>query len=171
MKKSLLSIAFDDLMAGMIVLDRGWLDEMERSGMRRAAGEVRHHVCAAIASLVHEPPVSRAGPPPQMTPEDRERIRASAARESHRELPNLRPEAAVYAHEAYVAVLAFGQLLLRANNAELCDPVALETCHESVVAMLDALSPFIRAADDGVRRVLLEEEPVELVAERIGRAG
>ena len=51
-----LSNAFDDLQRELLHLDRGWTCDRERASLRHAAGDIRHHVCAALAWLDDLPP-------------------------------------------------------------------------------------------------------------------
>jgi len=120
------------------------------------AGAVRHHACLALSFL------GCARVP-------RARLRV-AARERERDSAPLMPGArrnvidgatSTSVHEAYLAVLAFGQLLRGAAEDGLADVVAIETCRETVNGMLDALSPFIDLADNGLRRALLDDVPLE----------
>ena len=131
-----LSIAFDDLQHELVRLDASWTGEHERAGLRFAASDIRHHVCVALVCLEHVPP--------EVARYDR-----------------LDVEGRILAHEAYLAVLALGQLLLRAIVDALADGVAIARAQCAVDRMLDTLSPFVSRADDALRRVLLEDVSIE----------
>ena len=131
-----LSHAFDDLLDELVRLDRSWVCERERAGLRFAASDIRHHVCVALVCLDDLP--------------------AEIAR-----YDRLDTEGRILAHEAYLAVLALGQLLLRAIVDKLADAAAIARAQCAVDHMLDALSPFVSRADDALRRVLLEDVSIE----------
>lgn len=131
-----LSNAFDDLQHELVRLDRGWTCDRERSSLRHTAGDLRHHVCAALACLDDLPP--------------------ETAR-----YDRLAGEARILAHEAFLSVLALGQLLLRAIADRLADEVAIARAQCAVEHLLDGLAPFVCRADDALRRVLLEDMSIE----------
>jgi len=131
-----LSNAFDDLQRELLHLDRGWTCDRERASLRHAAGDIRHHVCAALAWLDDLPP---------------ETARYDL----------LDGEARVLAHEAFLSVLALGQLLLRAIEDRLANEVAIARVQCAVDRMLDVVAPFVSRADDALRRVLLEDVSIE----------
>jgi hypothetical protein len=131
-----LSTTFDQLQRELLALDRAWHCERERASLRHAASDIRHHVCAALAWLDDLPP-------------------ADARYDA------LEPEPRVLAHEAFLSVLALGQLLVRAVEDRLAPEHAIEGAHFAVDQTLDMLSPFVSSADDALRRVLLEDVPVE----------
>jgi hypothetical protein len=137
-----ISHAFDDLQCEIVRLDVGWTCEHERASLRHTASDIRHHVCAALAWLDHlAPEVAR--------------------------YDRLDGEARILAHEAYLAVLALGQLLLRAITDKLADEVAIARTQCAVEYMLEVLGPFVSRADDALRRVLLEDVPIEAAVDAI----
>lgn len=81
------------------------------------------------------------------------------------------------AHIAFVSVVAIGQRLrpdgVDSPTAMLLDAAnaaAIEACGVAVEALLDALAPYVSLADNGLRRVLLGDEPVEEVLAGLARA-
>jgi hypothetical protein len=138
-----LSTAFDELQHELVRLDASWTSERERAGLRFAASDIRHHVCVALACLDDLP--------------------AELAR-----YDRLDVEGRILAHEAYLAVLALGQLLLRAIVDALADGVAIARAQCAVDQLLDALSPFVSRADDALRRVLLEDVSIEAALDGVG---
>jgi hypothetical protein len=89
--------------------------------------DVVHHMCAAISFEVTEEPYA-------------------CMPDEHRTL----------AREAFLAVLAFGQLLERALVEDRAPRALLEGAIVAVREVLDELSLHVSRADDAVRRVLLE---------------
>ncbi|MBA3501880.1 MAG: hypothetical protein M4D80_28175 [Myxococcota bacterium] len=138
-----LSNAFDDLQHELVRLDAGWTCERERAGLRYTASDIRHHACAALVWL------------DELAPEVARYERLDA-------------EARILAHEAYLSVLALGQLLLRAIADGLADGVAIARAQCAVDHMLDSLSPFVSRADDALRRVLLEDVSIEAALDGVG---
>ena len=130
------SIAFDDLQRELIALDLAWTCERERASLRHAAADLRHHVCVALVALEDLPP-------------DR----------AHYD--RLSGEARILAHEAFLSVLALGQLLLRAIAERLAPDVPIARVQQEVERLLDLFAPFTSRADDALRRVLLEDVTLE----------
>ena len=142
MKPTPLFAALEDLMAELCELDRRWVCERERSGLHHAQGDIIHHVCSAATHV--------EALPPELAHYDQ-----------------LSGEARVLAHEAYLSVLALGQLLLRAVEDQLADGIAIARTQVEVDEMLDMLTPLVSRADDGLRRVLLEGMSIETAVEGI----
>jgi hypothetical protein len=138
-----LSNAFDDLQHELVRLDQSWTCERERASLRHTASDIRHHVCAALAWLDDLPP--------ELARYDR-----------------LEGEARILAHEAFLAVLALGQLLLRAIADRLADEVAIARAQCAVDFLLDVLAPLVSRADDALRRVLLEDLSIEAALDGVG---
>lgn len=136
---SSLSQAFDALQRELVALDRAWTCEIERAGLRHAAVDIRHHVCAALTAL-----------------DDRDDAAADA-----NAFARLDQGARILAHEAFLAVLALGQLLRRALDDALAAPRAIAATQLAVDALLDELAPCVSGADRAMRRVLLDDEPLE----------
>ncbi len=65
----------------------------------------------------------------------------------------------VLAHEAHRAVIGVGQALLRLDD--------VDRARDVVDTMLDALAPFVSRADQQLRHVLLDGDPLEDALERI----
>ena len=138
-----LSNAFDDLQHELVRLDANWTCERERAGLRFAASDIRHHVCVALVCL------------DDLAPEIARYDRLDA-------------EGRILAHEAYLAVLALGQLLLRAIVDNLADSVAIARAQCAVDHLLDALSALVSRADAALRRVLLEDVSIEAALDGVG---
>jgi hypothetical protein len=147
--ESSLCRAFDSLLEQMVALERAWTSELERSGLRHTTGDIIHHVCAAIADLDD---VWQPDAPPSSI------------------FNQIDSELRVLAHEAYLAVLALGQMLTREDEPCPAEPKAVEAARAAVLDMLDELAPFVSRADDSLRRVLLDGEPLEAALERIANA-
>lgn len=128
----------------MVSLERAWTCDGELSGLRHAAVDIRHHVCAALA-LLDEATQGKPRPGPHAMFE----IIDDALR--------------VLAREAYLSVLSLGQTLVRACEDRLAEPHAVEGGQHAVARMLDELTPYVSRADHGLRRVLLDGEPLEEV--------
>lgn len=141
-----LSQAFDELQLELVALDRAWTDERERSGLRHAAVDIRHHVCAALTAL-----------------DDREDEAPGTPA-----FTRLDQGARILAHEAFLAVLALGQLLRRALDDGLAPPAAIAACQLVVDQLLDELAPCVSGADRAMRRVLLDDEPLETALAGLG---
>lgn len=142
-----LSRAFDELLLETVVLDRAWTCERERSGLRCAAADVRHHVCAAINAL--------------------EALdRGVSGMPSFDQLDDA---ARVYAREAFLSVLTFGQLLRRAHEDELASVAAIATARLAIDRVLDELSPHVSSADDALRQILLDDVPFETALAGVAR--
>ena len=142
---SALSIAFDDLVHELLVLDRVWTCEREHASLRHAAADLRHHLCAALVVLDHVPA-------------------------AHARYDVLGAEQRVLAHEAYLSVLALGQLLLRAIADGLAPTVEIARVQCAVDQLLDLLTPLVCRADDALRRVLLEDVPITEALAEVARA-
>jgi hypothetical protein len=76
----------------------------------------------------------------------------------------------IMAHEAYLSVLALGQLLLRAYEDRLADTIAIAEAQCAVDHVLDLFTPYVSGADIAMRRVLLEDVSIEDALEGIGDA-
>jgi hypothetical protein len=61
-----------------------------------------------------------------------------------------------HAHDAYVRVLVFADLLDEARDARWADVSDVACAHDSVIDLLDALEPCVSLADRALRRVTLE---------------
>ncbi len=144
MIKTPLSAAFDDLLHELVRLDHQWTSDRERAGLHYTQGDIIHHVCGAIAAVEDLPPEL-----------------------AHYE--RLDGAARILAHEAYLSVLALGQLLLRAIEDNLADSLAVARAQCEVDAMLDMLAPLVSRADAALRRVLLEDVSIEVALEGVGR--
>lgn len=144
MSKLPLSAAFDDLLHELVRLDHKWTSDRERAGLHFTQGDIIHHVCALIAAVDDLPPEL-----------------------AHHE--RLDGEARILAHEAYLSVLALGQLLLRAIEDNLAESLAVARAQCEVDAMLDMLAPLVSRADAALRRVLLENVSIEVALEGVGR--
>jgi len=136
---SSLSQAFEVLQVELRALERAWTNDRERSGLRHAAADLGHHVCAALAALDGLDRESSHVP-------RYERLDAGAR---------------IFAHEAFLAVLAVGQLLRRDDDEALAPPSALAATALAVDVLLDELAPFVTSAEIAMRRVLLDDEPLE----------
>jgi hypothetical protein len=93
-------------------------------------------------------------------------------------------EADIAVHDAYVGVVALGQLLLGEREVRCADErepwddrdtwltsggdAELEQAWRMVGVVLDSLTPYVSRADDALRRVLLEGEALEDALLRIG---
>jgi hypothetical protein len=128
-----ISTAFDELVIALVRLEQAWTCEREISGLRFAAADMRHHVCMAMAFLGDEPP----------------------------DFEGLRPDASVHAHEAFLAVLAVGQLLLRAIEEAYAAPAAIAQAQLAVDKLLDRFTLYVSRADIALRRVLLDGVSLE----------
>ena len=143
--------AFDQLHHAMLALETGWLSAFDRSGMRSTLADVRHHVCAALPMI-------------QSCGFDDEELEDGVFDE-------LDAGDCVLAHEAYLSVVALGQLLRRAREESLASPGAIGLTECASWSMLGELEPFVSRADRGLARVLLADEAVEDVAASILRDG
>jgi hypothetical protein len=148
--ESSLCTAFDHLLEQMAALERAWTSDLERSGLRHTVGDVIHHVCAALADLDE---VWRPDAPPSSIYDE------------------IDSELRVLAREAYLTVLALGQLLSRDDEPCRADPTTVACARAAVLDMLDELAPFVSRADDSLRRVRLDGEPFEAALERLANAG
>ncbi len=149
MQRSTISEAIDILFDAFVRLDGAWTAELERSGMRHAFADARHHLCYAAVVLddvTHDPDL--------LVPHGAYDLLDDAAR--------------VLAHEAHHSVLALGQMLLSAREDKLAERSALDEAEISVMRMLAELSPFVSLADLGLRRTLLEGVPLETVLADLG---
>ena len=93
-------------------------------------------------------------------------------------------EADIAAHDAFVGIVALGQLLLGEREVRSADErepwderdtwrtgagdTELEHAWRMVGVVLDALTPYVSKVDDALRRVLLEGEALEDALLRIG---
>jgi hypothetical protein len=157
---SRLSSAFDELQLELVALDRAWTCERERSGLRHAAGDLRHHVCAALVFLDDVEPGAPGAPGEPRTPGE-----PGVAR-----YDQLDGATRVLAHEAFLAVLAVGQLLRRASEDGLAASAAIEAAARAVEHVLDELTPVVSRADDALRRVLLDDASLEQALAGVARA-
>jgi hypothetical protein len=143
--------AFEQFHRAMIQLEKEWRSATERSGLRHAIGDVHHHVCAALP-MIQDAAFS-----------DDELERGVFDR--------IAPDDRVLAHEAYLSVVALGQLAERAREEQLASTSALGMFDCALWGMLGELEPFVSRADVGLARVLLEGESVEKVAAEIRADG
>jgi hypothetical protein len=137
-----ISIVYDELVIALVRLEQAWTCEREVAGLRFAAADMRHHVCMAMACLGDEPP----------------------------DFEGLAPDVSVHAHEAFLAVIAVGQLLLRAIEEQYADASAIAQAQVAVDKVLDRFTLFVSRADIALRRVLLEGATIEESLEGIGDA-
>ena len=96
-------------------------------------------------------------------------------------------EAEIAVHDAFVGIVALGQLLLGEREVRYADErepwderdtwqtgdgdigdAELEQAWRMVGVVLDSLTPYVSKADDALRRVLLEGEALEEALLRIG---
>ncbi len=151
MSTSILSSAFDLLVTEFVHLDHAWTHEHSRSGLRHAFDDARHHLCHAIHLLddvTHDPA--------HLVP--------------HGAYDLLDGATIVLAHEAYLSMLALGQLVHTALEHRWAAVGALEVADAAVWHMLEELAPFVSRADGGLRRTLLEGVPIEVVLEDLRRS-
>lgn len=143
MLTSPLELTFDDLLRELCALGDAWTCDRERAALRFTASDLRHHVCAFLPLIAHD---------------------------DHAHYDTLGGEARVLAHEAYLAVLALGQLLLRAIAERMAPDIAIARVQQEVERMLDLLAPLVSRADTALRRVLLDEVPLETALAEVGCA-
>jgi len=74
----------------------------------------------------------------------------------------------VLAHEAYLGVLALGQLVQHAREDNQAAEHAVDAAAVAIARMLDELEPFVSRADTGMRRTLLDGVPIEDVLADMG---
>ena len=137
-----LSTVFDDLIDRIVALEESWTCVRERSGLRHVFGDVRHHVCAAMSWI------------------DPTRATFDAADDTTR----------LVVHEAFLAVIALGQLVRRAEDDGWAEPSAIDAARVAIDALLDELTPHVSRADTGMRDVLLDDVPLETVLGRLAIA-
>lgn len=137
-----ISIAFDELVLALVRLEQAWTCEREVAALRFAAADMRHHVCMAMSFLGDEPP----------------------------DFEVLAPDTSVHAHEAFLAVVAVGQLLLRAIEKDHANPSAIAQAQLAVDKLLDRFTLYVSRADIALRRVLLEGVSIEDSLQEVGRA-
>ncbi len=142
-RQSALSAAFDDLVERIVALQDTWTCEREVSGFTYAFGDTRHHVCTAIAWL---------------------ESRATRGYDQADEAARL------VAHEAFLAAMALGELIRRAEDNCWADPIAIDGARIAIDALLDELAPYVSRADAGLREVMLEDVPLETVLGRLAIA-
>ena len=136
---NIISASYDQLVISIIALDDAWLSNEEHASLRHIESDIRHHICMLMARLD---------------------LRAYEA---------LDGETRILAHEAYLAVLSLGQLLLRAVEEALARPRAIADTRAALDRVLDAMTPLVSRADDAMRRVLLENMPFETAVAEVGR--
>jgi hypothetical protein len=73
-------------------------------------------------------------------------------------------------HDAFVAALALAQGLQHPQYDSLMRTGTFELAAMSCCNVLDALMPYVSWAHDSLRRVLLDDEPLEAALERIANA-
>jgi hypothetical protein len=147
--KTSLFEAFDLFCAAMIELELEWTGELERSGLRWAFGDARHHLCHALFLLE-----SATSDPALLVPNAAFELLADDTR--------------VLAHEAYLGVLSLGQLMQQAREDELAVERAIDAAATAINRMLDELEPYVSRADTGLRRTLLDGVPIEDVLAGLG---
>jgi hypothetical protein len=142
MQSTPLSDVMDHLFDAFARLDLAWTHDLQRSGMRHAFGDARHHMCHAIFVLEDV-----TNDPARLIP--------------HGAYDLLDGASSVLAHEAYLSVLALGQLLQHAREERMAAQVAIDAASAAVWRMLEELAPFVSRADGGLRRTLLDGVPLE----------
>jgi hypothetical protein len=128
--------AFDELLVQSVALENAWTDETERAGLVFTCADIRHHVCMAT-SVLH----------------------------GKSSFDALDGEAKAYAHEAFLSVLALGQLLQR----DVAPADAIVCARVAVDRLLDVLTPYVSPADNGLRRVLLDGITIEQACAEVAR--
>lgn len=123
-----LTEAFQQFTRDMIDLERGWVSTRELSGLRAVLGDARHHLCHAFVVLEDSEP----------------------------SYDGLSEGAKILAHEAYLSVVAIGQLLAHSRESVLATPLGIDHGTRGVNVMLDHLAPFVSRADVTLRRSLLD---------------
>ncbi len=141
---TILSPAVDELFEAMVSLEQGWTDAAERSSLRRTTSDVRHHMGMACSCADIGGTCDRY----------------DATSETTRWV----------VHEAYLSVLALGQLVRRADDEGMAATDALAAAETAIADMLDELDRFVSRADVGMRRVLLDGESVETVVAEMAHA-
>ncbi len=137
-----LSEAFDYLVHELADLAPAWVGE--RAALQWPVGDACHHLAQALFRL-----------------EDVTRDPSLLAPHAAYEL--MEDDLRVLAREAFLSVLAIGQLLHRALDDRLAPPGALEGPELAVWRMLEELTPYVSRADGGLRRTLLDGVPLEIV--------
>jgi hypothetical protein len=128
-----LTEAFQQFTRDMIDLERAWTCARDLSGLRALLGDARHHLCHAFVVLEGYEPV-------------------------HDGLPE---GAQILAHEAYLSVIAIGQLLEHARDDLLATPFGISSGKRGVGVMLDQLAPYVSRADVTLRRSLLDGASID----------
>src|SRR5688572_17645887 len=115
-----LSLSFDQLVYQIVALENAWTCDRERASLCHASADLRHHMCAALVRL-----------------DDNQ----------FGSYETIDGEAKILAHEAFLSVLALGQLLVRAADDGLADERAIDNTRDAVDHTLDLLTPFVSRAD------------------------
>jgi hypothetical protein len=74
----------------------------------------------------------------------------------------LEPDHEMLVHDVYLRVVALAQMLRRAHAQHWAPPDDLAIAASAVESVLDAFAPFIGASDAALRRVVLDNEPLEV---------
>jgi hypothetical protein len=139
---TLLSETFDQMIHAFARLEDAWTDDRTRSGLCWAFRDARHHVCHALVWLGDV-----TDDPALLAPHAAFEVMDEAAR--------------IMAHEAYASVLSLGQLVLHAREQGSAAAGAIDGADAAVRLMLERLSPYVSRADEGMRRTMLDGEPIE----------
>lgn len=130
--RMLLRTRFEELADEYAPLLDAW--DGEEAAIMHTVCDVNHHVCVAIAFL-----------------------------DQHGDAPfdRLDGEARAYAHEGFLAVLAFAQLMRRAAEDRLAPAAIALRAERAACRLLDAFAPRVSGADVALRRVLLDEASLD----------
>ena len=132
--------SFCALQSAVLPLLDAWEDRRDAIALDHALGDARHHCCAA-SSFVH----------------DLERDSDWAPQEAYALMTDVDRLAV---HEAYVSVIALGQLLQGCLDDGLPAASVTRNALAALGRLLDTLGPFVSRPDLALRRVILDGEPL-----------
>jgi hypothetical protein len=129
---------YEELLRGMVDVERTWTAPLGREGLGYAFRDVIHHLCHALAAL--------------------DDLRVTESYET------LDDGARVLAHEAFHSLVALAEEVRRAIDQRSAGPPALARARAAIDGLLDAFAPFVSGADHALRRCALDGVAFDLDA-------
>jgi hypothetical protein len=141
--RKLIITSYDRFVRDLARLEKARCCDCELTGLAFFIGDAIHHLCTVLGELAD---LER---PDMQEPESM----LGAQTES----------TAVLTREAFLAVLAIGQLLRQEEGMAFTKPKEMIEGHAAVARMLDALSPYVSRGELDLRRIVIDGVEPEVI--------
>jgi hypothetical protein len=145
MKRRSITRAYERFIRDMARVGHKRLCDCEVPGFNFFVGDAVHHLCSVLGDL-----------------EEHE-----AARTAHAHMTDVQ---VALTREAYLSVLAIGQALRQEQGMAFSAPDALAAGKAAIDRMLDALAPYVCAAETNLRRIVIDGVAPEAIYSELSDA-